>query len=66
MQCSEKIKAASITEGIIKYSTRKEITKIVIGRPDKFFSLKKFMKGNIINKLIEALRDIDCDLEIVT
>lgn len=63
---SDKIKADSIIEGIMKYTAEKEITKIVVGRPDKSFSLKKIMRGNIVNKLIEALKDVDCDLEIVT
>lgn len=63
---SDKIKANSIIEGIMKYTTEKEITKIVVGRPDKSFSLKKIIRGNIVNKLIEALKDVDCDLEIVT
>lgn len=38
---SEKIKANTIIEGIVKYSSEKEITKIVVGRPDKAFSVKK-------------------------
>jgi two-component system, OmpR family, sensor histidine kinase KdpD len=63
---SEKIKSRSIVEGIIDYSNNKEITKIVIGRPGKAMSVRKFMQGNIINKLIDALKDKECDLEIVT
>ena len=63
---SDKIKAKTIIEGIVKYSSEKEITKIVVGRPDKTFSIKKIMRGNIVNKLIEALKDTDCDLEIIT
>lgn len=63
---SEKIKAPSIVEGIINFSIEKEISKIVIGRPGKAFSLKKMLRGNIVNKLIEALKDRECDLEIVT
>lgn len=63
---SDKVKANTIIEGIVKYSSEKEITKIVIGRPDKTVSLKKIMRGNIVNKLIDALKDTDCDLEIIT
>ncbi|MDQ3022391.1 MAG: hypothetical protein M3R36_17760 [Bacteroidota bacterium] len=63
---SDKIKAGSIIEGIVKYASEKEITKIVVGRPDKEFSIKKIIRGNIINKLIDALKDTDCDLEIIT
>ena len=63
---SEKIKADSIVDGIINYSKEKEITKIVVGRPGKNFSLKKMLRGNIVNKLIDALKDMDCDLEIIT
>ncbi|MBK8551675.1 MAG: hypothetical protein IPL53_11680 [Ignavibacteria bacterium] len=63
---SDKIKANTIVEGIVKYSAEKEITKIVVGRPDKTFSLKKIIRGNIVNKLIDALKDTDCDLEIIT
>jgi len=63
---SEKVKANTIIEGIVKYSSEKEITKIVVGRPDKTFSVKKIIRGNIVNKLIDALKDTDCDLEIIT
>lgn len=63
---SEKIKADSIVDGIINYSKEKEITKIVVGRPGKNFSVKKMLRGNIVNKLIDALKDMDCDLEIIT
>jgi len=59
---SEKIKANTIIEGIVKYSSEKEITKIVVGRPDKAFSVKKIIRGSIVNKLIDALKDTDCDL----
>jgi two-component system sensor histidine kinase KdpD len=63
---SEKIKADSIVDGIIKYTLEKEITKIVVGRPDNKLSIKKLIRGNIVYKLIDALKDIDCDLEIIT
>ena len=63
---SEKIKAGSIVEGIIIYSKEKEITKIVMGRPDDKKSFKKILKGNIVNKLMNAMKDIDCDIEIIT
>lgn len=63
---SEKIKSRSVVEGIIDYSSNKEITKIVIGRPGKALSIKKIMRGSIVNKLIDALKDRECDLEIVT
>ncbi len=63
---SEKVKSGSVVEGIINYTKEKEITKIIVGRPGKKFSMRKIMKGNIVNKLIESLKDIDCDLEIIT
>lgn len=63
---SEKIKADTIVDGIIKYTLEKDITKIVVGRPDNKLSIKKLFRGNIVNKLIDALKDIDCDLEIIT
>lgn len=63
---SEKLKAPTIVSGILKFSADKEITKIVVGRPGKAFSIKKMLSGNIVNKLIEALKDKECDLEIVT
>jgi len=63
---TEKIKENSIVDGIMKHSSNKEITKIVIGRPGKDLSLKKLLRGNIVNKLIDALKDTECDLEIVT
>jgi len=63
---SEKIKAGSIVEGIIIYSKEKEITKIVMGRPDDKKSFKKILKGNIVIKLMNAMKDIDCDIEIIT
>lgn len=63
---SEKVKHKSIVEGIISYTADKGITKIVIGRPGKEISIKKIIRGNIMNKLIDALKDTDCDLEIVT
>ena len=63
---SEKVKADSIVEGIINYTKEKEITKIVVGRPGNKHSIKKIIRGNIVNKLIDGLKDIDCDLEIIT
>lgn len=63
---SEKVKASSVIDGIIKYSVEKEISKIVVGRPGKELSFKKILRGNIVIKLIDALKDMDCDLEIVT
>ncbi len=63
---SKKIKADNIIKGIVDYSSEKEITKIIIGRPDEKFSMKKMFRGNIVNKLIDALKDTDCDLEIIT
>lgn len=63
---TEKIKAANIVDGIVNYSKEKEITKIMIGKPDKSVSLKKVFSRNIVNNLIEKLEDSDSDLEIVT
>ncbi len=63
---SEKIKADTILDGILKYRQEKEITKIVVGRPDKSLSVKRILRGNIVNKLIDALEEVDCDLEIIT
>lgn len=63
---SDKIKSSSIVEGIIKYTKEKGITKIVVGKPGKRFFLKRLISGSIVDKLTDALSDIDCDLEIVT
>ena len=63
---SDKVKADSIVEGIINYTKEKEITKIVVGRPGNKHSIKKLIRGNIVNKLIDGLKEIDCDLEIIT
>ncbi len=63
---SDKVKADSIVEGIINYTKEKEITKIVVGRPGNKHSIKKMIRGNIVNKLIDGLKEIDCDLEIIT
>ncbi|MBK7157210.1 MAG: sensor protein KdpD [Ignavibacteria bacterium] len=63
---SEKVKAANVVDGIAAYISEKEITKVVVGRPDSKFSFKKMFAGNFINKLIDALKDKDCDLEIIT
>ena len=63
---SEKVKAANVVDGIAAYISEKEITKVVVGRPDSKFSFKKMFAGNFINKLIDAIKDKDCDLEIIT
>ena len=63
---SEKIKADNVVDGIAAYISEKEITKVVVGRPDRKFSVKILFSGNFINKLIDALKDKDCDLEIIT
>ena len=63
---SDKIKADTVVEGISAYISEKEITKVVVGRPDSKFSVKKMFGGNLIIKLIDALKDKDCDLEIIT
>lgn len=63
---AEKIKAKSIVEGIMQYTAEKDITKIVVGKPSKGISLNRLVKGNILNILIDALEDKECDLEIVT
>ncbi|MBK7256150.1 MAG: sensor protein KdpD [Ignavibacteria bacterium] len=63
---SEKVKAANVVDGIAAYISEKEITKVVVGRPDSKFSFKKMFAGNFINKLIDAIKDRDCDLEIIT
>ncbi len=63
---AEKIIANNIVGGIMQYAKDKDITKIVVGKPSKDLSLKRLLKGNIINKLMEELEDKDCDLEIVT
>ncbi|MFZ1459446.1 MAG: sensor protein KdpD [Ignavibacteria bacterium] len=63
---SEKVKAANVVDGIAAYISEKEITKVVVGRPDSKFSVKKMFAGNFINKLIDAIKDKDCDLEIIT
>ncbi|MBL8006904.1 MAG: universal stress protein [Ignavibacteria bacterium] len=63
---SDKIKSGSVVEGIIKYTKEKGITKIVVGKPGKKFLLKRLISGSIVDKLTDALSDIDCDLEIIT
>ncbi|MBK6537975.1 MAG: sensor protein KdpD [Ignavibacteria bacterium] len=63
---SEKVKAVTVVDGIAAYISEKEITKVVVGRPDSKFSVKKMFAGNFINKLIDAIKDKDCDLEIIT
>lgn len=63
---SEKVKAVTVVDGIAAYISEKEITKVVVGRPDSKFSVKKMFTGNLINKLIDALKDKDCDMEIIT
>ncbi len=63
---SDKVMADTIVDGIINYSKEKEITKIVVGRPGKKHSIKKILRGNLVNQLIDALKNMDCDLEIIT
>lgn len=64
---SEKIQSEDVVSGILEFAEAKNITKIILGKPDKKSYLKRISRVNILDKLLEKAEEseFDYDVEII-
>lgn len=64
---SRKVNAPDIVTGILDFAVKKNITKIVLGKPAKKGYLRKIVSANIVDKVIDAVlkEEKDFDIEII-
>jgi two-component system, OmpR family, sensor histidine kinase KdpD len=64
---TEKIQSEDIVSGILEFARDKDVTKIILGKPDKKSYLKRISRVNILDKLLEKAEEseFDYDVEII-
>ncbi|MDX2127766.1 MAG: universal stress protein [Chloroherpetonaceae bacterium] len=60
----QKIKGSNITETILQFAIEKEISRLVVGRPNQTFWTKLF-KTDTLSKLLSKSEGLDIDIDII-